>query len=492
MRWPWQSKPKRRKAKRLYEAAGVGRLTSGWVGSTAPHNISIERGLPALRARSRECYENNDHIRAFVRACKTNIIGHRGVVLQSRVMRGTEADQLARMSVEEAWRAWGRIGGGADFTLQRSWWQLENDVVQTCAVDGEYIALKRMTRSGLQLKTLDPEMLPVGYSEDLKNGRYIRQGIEYDRDDRRVGYWFHEEPPNKARSAYVNGYGPHGAKYIRVPADQVVHVFLPEFAVQSRGVPWTAAGLLRLKLLHGYHEAELFAARGAASQMGWLLEGASGDEFEGDVEEGDREDADVDEIEMEPGVFRKLPYGWDVKPPDTSRPNTAFEHFVKSNVRVLAAGLGVSYAQLSGDYSDANYSSMRASQLIEQEVWKTLQTWVVEQWHDPLFDAWLEAAIDTGTLLIGGREPSGPLERYQPRGWQPRRWAWVDPQKEMTAHGMALDRRLKSKSEIIREMGRDPDEVWREIAEENALMESLGLDPHAPAEWPILTPETEQ
>lgn len=466
---------KQRKGRRFCEAAQHNRLTSGFVTTTVPPVVSIEQGLPQLRARARHAYENNDFIKAFVRACLTNIIGHRGVMLQSRVMTGGgEADQLARTEIENAWREWGRKGGGADFTLQRSFWQLQRDVVQSCAIDGEYLAIKRITPRGLQLQSLDPEMLPVGYSEDRTDGSYIRQGIQYDQNDRVTGYWFHKERPQRSRSGYVTGYGAHGADYRFIRADRVLHVYLPEYSVQCRGVPWVAAGLLRLGLLHGYQEAELFAARTAASQMGFLIDAADGETYEGEGTDAEG----IDEFEAEPGVWRRLPYGMDVKPPDTSRPNPAFEAFIKANVRFLAAGLGVSYASISGDFSDANYSSMRAASLIEQEVWKTLQTFVMEQFHDPVFIDWLELAIDTGTLLIAGQEPVRPLQQYMPRSWQPRRWAWVDPAKEMKAHGEAIDRRLKSRSEVIREMGRDPEEVWREIQEENAMFESLGIAPN--------------
>ena len=50
----------------------------------------------------------------------------------------------------------------------------------------------------------------------------------------------------------------------------MLHVFLPERAHQTRGVPMLATAIGALKMLHGYREAELVAARVAASKMGFI------------------------------------------------------------------------------------------------------------------------------------------------------------------------------------------------------------------------------
>lgn len=61
--------------------------------------------------------------------------------------------------------------------------------------------------------------------------------------------------------------------------------------------------------------------------------------------------------------------------------------------------------------------------------------------------------------------------------YQGRRWAWVDPQKDGNANKLAIDNRLKSRSQIMRESGDDPESVWREIQREEQIMEQLGIQP---------------
>lgn len=87
-------------------------------------------------------------------------------------------------------------------------------------------------------------------------------------------------------------------------------------------------------------------------------------------------------------------------------------------------------------------------------------------------------ALARGALVVGaGRLKSSNYAKHRRLSWQPRRWQAVDPQKEAQANKLALDERLKSRSEIIRESGRDPEEVWLEIQRENERMEELQIKP---------------
>ena len=49
--------------------------------------------------------------------------------------------------------------------------------------------------------------------------------------------------------------------------------------------------------------------------------------------------------------------------------------------------------------------------------------------------------------------------------WTPRRWAWVDPLKEIEAAARGIELGLISPQQIIRERGEDPDEVLEDLAD---------------------------
>jgi capsid protein len=55
-----------------------------------------------------------------------------------------------------------------------------------------------------------------------------------------------------------------------MPADEIIHVFVPEFAEQVRGVPWMYAALLNLVHLGAFEEAAVIAARIGAANMGFI------------------------------------------------------------------------------------------------------------------------------------------------------------------------------------------------------------------------------
>ena len=59
--------------------------------------------------------------------------------------------------------------------------------------------------------------------------------------------------------------------------------------------------------------------------------------------------------------------------------------------------------------------------------------------------------------------------------WQPRRWAWIDPRADVQAAVMSKNNLLQSPGQIIREGGRDPSDVWREIAADIEEMRAAGI-----------------
>lgn len=470
MAWFWKKpKPKARK----FKAANHDRLTWSWVTAPTTADYDIKSGLTALRARSREAYQNNEFVKQFVRLTQSNVIGHRGIVLQSRVrLAKGEPDYKAAAAIEAAHAEWAKRGN-SDVTGRKSWWQIQRDFLQSIAVDGEFLAVEVPMRPfGYRLQILDPEMLPIGFDKDLMNGNQIRAGIEYNPQGVRVAYYLHD----KLRSPHASMYDASlPENYSRYPADRVIHEFLPEFAIQGRGIPLTTVGLYRLGMLDGYQEAEIIAARVASAAMGFFEQdpdissgGWTGDEADED-NEGDFTMA------AEPGVFRTLPPGLKLNDWNPSRPTSVYDKFIKSCLQQFASGLGVSYAGLANDYAGANYSSLRQALLLERDLWRDLQTWVTECLHDRVYDNWLTAALTFGKIKINGQEPRRNWDEYRPREWQGRRWQWVDPQKELTAIQTALQLGVRSEIEIIREMGRDPDAVLAERAAWKKKLEEYGL-----------------
>jgi len=122
-----------------------------------------------------------------------------------------------------------------------------------------------------------------------------------------------------------------------------------------------------------------------------------------------------------------------------------------------------------------NFSSIRQGALDEREAWKELQEWLIETLLEPVFEEWLPRALLRGIRIGSGTLAAGRQDKYREVVWQPRRWAWIDPKSEVAAAVASKNNLLTSPGQIIRDTGRDPDTVWREVASDIRAMRDAGI-----------------
>jgi capsid protein len=133
----------------------------------------------------------------------------------------------------------------------------------------------------------------------------------------------------------------------------------------------------------------------------------------------------------------------------------------------MATGTGlVSYHSLSGDLTSVSFSSIRSGTLDERNAWMTIQNWYIAA-KERIFEAWLERALindpDLRTL------PYAKFDKFNAPVYGGRRWDWVDPKSDVAAARESVALGIKSRAEIIRASGRDPDAVWAELKLEKEL-----------------------
>ena len=90
------------------------------------------------------------------------------------------------------------------------------------------------------------------------NGNRIVMGVELNRFNKPEAFWIFQGPDHPYDDF---SYGVNKPGRIRVPASDMLHIYLPERSHQSRGVPMFACVMKALHQLDGYMEAELIAAR---------------------------------------------------------------------------------------------------------------------------------------------------------------------------------------------------------------------------------------
>lgn len=499
----------RKEHKRTLDMAQTPAFTSSWSTNTRTLNHDIQAGLTVSIARSRSLARNNDYAKRFLTALKTNVLGPAGLRMQMRFLKPgtTQPNEAVNDAVEAAWLAW-CARGVCEVTGQLNWNECERLLLESLARDGG-ILVRKLNQRGpkqFQIQLLDYEMLDARLYRDLANGNRIRMGVEIDGDGAAQAYWLRNagRPDLDLRNAgFVVG------DHVRVPADEIIHRFIAEEINQLRGYPWLAVGGRRLWLVQDYEEAAAVASSNAAKRLGFFVSpngeapAGIGDQIISSVIEQARAAGKVMSAEevaalmqaaekfstTVPGQYDTLPLGYDFKQYDSDYPHTNYGEYVKSCLRGVAAGLGISYVTLGNDLEGVNYSSARVGIVDERETFKTTQRWLVGAVHGDVAAGWLKMALLTDKSLAG-LDP-GAYEAYlQSIIWQPRGWAGIDPAKEASANETNLQLKLTSRRRIILERGDDPDEVFQEIAEEEAL---LGPVPQqgAPASAPVAKPDDE-
>ena len=462
----------RKSSTRAYAAASMGRLAGDWMTTSTAIDQDIRSGMIPVRARARDLSQNNEYARAYLRAVRKNIVGSEGFQLQVKsknfVNGRAEPDRIANAKIENAFWAWSQPEF-ATVTGKISFRKAQELIVETCARDGEmFVRLIRgegINRFGFTIQLIEPDFVDHQLNSELKNGNIIRMGIEVDRGRRPVAY--HVSQRNNTLELYGSTIpaGPH----IRIPARDVIHVFDPERADQTRGISWMAPAMVALHNLRGYVEAAVINARVGASKMGFFRDPVgSGEEYTGDT---------VDELgnkitTVEPGVFEDIGqkefHAYDPKYPDQQ-----FDPFVKSILRGISSGLGISFSSISNDLTEVNYSSIRAGLIEERETWKSLQAWFVESFMNRVYSEWLSMALMTQSIAL----PIARYEKFNQPQWTGRRWAWVDPLKDVQAAKEAVAAHFKSSTQVAAEMGVDIEDLYAEIKEEKELAEEYGITP---------------
>lgn len=436
-------------AARSYSAAAINRLTADFTTTNVSPDTDLILGLRIMRARSRQLAKNDPYMRRFLRLVDKNVVGPNGIGLNT-----PDAPE-----VESSWYGWANPAT-ATATRSMSLNEAFRLAARTQVVDGECLMriifpFKNSYRFTLAL--IPTDCLDEDFNDEP---RRIRMGVERDEWGAPVAYHLHKRNPVD----WYSGSTSYGTRE-RISADEIIHLKQGEAIGQTRGVPWMFAGISKINMLDGYADAELVASRVSAAKMGFIIPG-EGREYAGDAEQLDGSKL----MDAEPGAWEILTQGDEVKAWDPQHPNASFEAFMRAMLRSVACAADVSYHSLTGDLTSVNYSSARIGLLDERDTWAMLQQHFIEHVATPIFSRFKEALTLTGKTSLS----SDAMDEIEP-SWRPRRWAWVDPMKEISAAAAAVELGVKSRKQIIEEQGGDADETWAELEAETKRLKSAGL-----------------
>lgn len=444
--------------KRIFLAGNIN-TTNNWNIFNETSSAEIRTSAPTVRAKARYLANNSPYIKKYLSMLDNNIVGNSGIRLQAKAKDFNGAfDKYANTMIEDKFDEWCRKSN-CDVSGRLNFIDIQRVIIKTVARDGEIFIRKVKgynNKFKFALQLIEADYIDENYNVGNKNGIEIISGIEYDEWKKPIAYYIKQS----TNSSTYNG------NRIRIPADEIIHLFIADRPSQNRGISWLHAVIENLKMLDGYREAELISARVSASKGGFYKV-SGGDEYVGET---DTNHNLVNEIE--PGTFEILPEGIDFVPYDPQHPSTAFDTFIKSALRSVASGLNVAYNTLANDLENVNFSSMRSGLLEEREIYKTLQNWFTNNCLIEVYETFLEMAILTNEITL----PMSKIDKFKKVVWMTRGWQWVDPQRDAQATIMSLNAGLKTVTDILAEQGKDVEDVYAQLAEEQKLRDQYGLN----------------
>lgn len=464
-----------------YRGAGTGRrLRNLQAGDSGPNALIAGEGA-TLRARSRHFTRNSPHAAAAQRAYWTDAVG---VGMKPRSLH---PDQGRAQELQNLWELWVREAdalGAVDFYgLQQMAAAAEFD-------GGEVLIRRRRRRRGdgmtvpLQLQLLEADMLPHYAAAAAAGGMPPRNkviaGVEVDALGRPAAYHLHAEHPRDRVGLFWSA---RAADLRRVPAEDVLHVYLPPRPGALRGVPMSAPLIERLWQLMVADTNELDKMGLAASISGVVTPEA----YDADVSPGPLipEDADggatapeadgTAELSLGPNEILVLGAGEQWSHVKTDYPGDGYAKFHDKQVHDLSAGWGVPFERITNDLRGVNFSSIRAGLIAYYRSMRCVQQRFAFQFYSKAWAWFVEEAFAAG-VLRDARYPANKAD-YLAAAWRPDGFDWVDPQKEANAVISLYHARLLSWEQAVEQMGGDPRETERLIAEE----ERRGLAPRESA-----------
>jgi lambda family phage portal protein len=448
-------------AVRGYEGAKNTRRTKGWRPGREGPNTEVARARTTLRDRSRDLVRSNPWAADAV----TKLVDYQiGTGIRPRARTGNKA---LDKRVNKAFAEW---AAKCDVTGELDFWNVQAAIARSRIEAGEGLALlvkptaAEMRQAGLkvplQLQLVEPDLLAGNWPVQASApGNRVLDGVEITPQMRRVAYHLYAEHPGEMIYPSVL------QRTEPVPAERVLHIYRADRVGQLRGVPDMAAGLMRLRMLDELEDAVIEQAKVAALLAAFTVsQGGAGMgpmAAAKDGETGERRRT------MSPGMIHALAPGEDVKFNAPPSAGGVPEH-LRHQLRAFAAVMGLPYDLLTGDLTQANYSSLRAGRLAFKRRLEVLQ-WMllIPKLCQPIWDAWVQAAIMAGVLPE--RAGGYPCE------WGPPRFELLDPLAEAKGIEKEIRLGLKTEPQAISEAGWDPDEQLDEITAWNARKDAVGI-----------------
>lgn len=460
---------------------------SGWAPSVKFAGTTYGRDWDTVTGRARDLDENNGWINGGLDRKVESVIGVNirlsAQPMHSMLGRDFQWRMKWTADIQDRFKVWSNDIEHRNDARQRLTFGAQAKLAYLSYVrDGEAAAEVRDNERGLRNTTnvllVEPERISTPSDRTGTEGPLLRNGVAMDANGAPIGYW--------VRSGHPQDPTPDGRnlRWDFIPAKGVtgrakfLHIYSPRRVEQNRGISRLAEVMVPAKMLDRYDRAEVEAALKSALLSIFIKSPGTTDDLEAALApsgEVGKIDPWVDAylglrekspIRLDGASITHLLPDEDVVAPASTHPNANYRDFASFVLQKIAGSIGVATPQLTGDYSNINYSSARA---LLNEIWRSFleDRWFFTQhFLSPIYAAWLEVEVANGDVKV----PGGPANFYRNKTaicmaeWIGPGRGSIDPLKESNSNNLDAAAGRASTIEQILERGRDPADVMAEEA----------------------------
>ncbi|KAB2666535.1 phage portal protein [Brucella tritici] len=446
-----------------FEAAGRGRRLRGFNPPRRHVNAAIQQAGTTLTSRARWLYQNDGYAGNAIDEWASAAVGD-GIKPRPRIKN----KKLKRFLVDLFYR-WSEE---ADIDGLHDYYGIQEMVAREVFLCGEvFVRIHArhpddMWTVPFQLQVMPAEMLDLSYDMPLTGGRYIRAGIEFDSNGRRLAYHFWRYHPD---DAVPIGFTGNLRERVRVPAEEVIHVLEAREGGQIRGVPRVARILVKIFKMEFYDDAEL-ERKGTTALFAGFTKGRGEPPL--DLDDDDEDDTAI--APMTPGAIIDLGDDRDITFSQPADVGGSYEPFQYRSILKISAGLGVPYSYVSGDMTKGNFSNVRTDIVrFRRRVGQWTNNTLNFQLCREVWKQFVDRAYMAGLVELPNYDNDPTL--YWSAEHLPPRQEWIDPRVDVMAEKESIKAGLKSRTQAVAERGYDREDIDEELAEERAAARGKGL-----------------
>lgn len=464
--------------KAQYEGASMAMRMSAWRESRGKSaNQEIRPAAKHLRNRSRDLVRNNWIGTRAVQAIETGTIGagikprvDGGKPPKDGPYKGKDLNELLQEYVKST---------DCDADGKLNLYGLQSLAMRTIVESGEVLVMRSVLdtkNDGIMpfhVRILEPDYLP--FNDGVTAGDAV-DGIIYDTDGRPKTYRILKEHPGDDLVS---------SDTVDIPAEDMAHIYRMDRPGQGRGVTWFSPIMIKARGLDGYDDAQLMRQKIAACFSAFINVMNPKNNLFGGVGQTKGAGGEVGE-EMQPGLMTRLGPGESItfaSPPGVD----GYGEYTTILTRQIAAGIGITYEALTGDYSKVNFSSGRMGHI---QMNKNIVSWRDHIILSQLLTPWTHWFFEAATIL-------GYDTTDAEMSWVAPHFEMIDPQKEIAAAKDLVRSGFSDMPTQIQKFGRDPDDVLAKIKAWNKLIDKdeikLDSDPRhtAGAGQAVISSDTE-